>query len=435
VTQASHAEIVARAVVGRRTGLFQRFHALPRDADDAGVREVVGVPAAYGVLPGGGAIGAPGGRGVRVSDAWPYALFEAIERYCPAFVDERRVVHRAAGDDPRFLCGPALPRFSAGQYASPDFPFAAVGADAPLPWVEGRSLVDDAARFVPAPLVYMPWRPRTRAELVGPNLSTGTACGPTWEWACLTGLLEVCERDAFAITWLARMSMPRLVPRRGTRVAARVAALLAPGARVDFVDLTNDLRAPVVLAVHRQALRGRPIVTVGAAACASRARAATKALFEAARQYTRIRELAGSEGAPAWRPRPDFADVVEFEHHSLVYADPALQPHLGFLTASPIELPLFDDDDAPRDAGFLRRLVAAVAAAGEDVVAVDLTTRDVAELGLCVVKVFVPGAVPLAADHRYPLLGSRRLDQVPARLGLRPIAASELNLAVPHPFA
>jgi ribosomal protein S12 methylthiotransferase accessory factor len=420
---------VARAVIARRTGLFRRFHAVPYDAGDAAVRQIVGAPAAHDILPGGGAIAIPGGRGDAIADAWPRALFEAIERYCPAIVDETRLVRAAAGDDPRFVRGDM---FSAAQYASPGFPFRPLGADAVVHWVEGRSLVDDGARFVPAPFVYLPWKPRSRDELLGPNTSTGTAAGPSREWACIGGLLEVCERDAFAITWLARLSMPRLVPVAGTRIARRLAKLIAGDARVDFVDLTNDLGAPVVLAVHRRPLRGRPLVTVGAAACASRARAATKALFEAAGQYARLREMASHGGTPAWRPRPDFSDVIEFEHHSMVYAEPAMQPRLDFLTASSSTRPLDDDHDAQRDGAFLAGIVASVAAAGHDVVVVDLTTCEIAELGVRVVKVVVPGAVPLAPDHRYPLLGSRRLLEVPARLGA---ASAALQLDIPHPFA
>jgi len=62
--------------------------------------------------------------------------------------------------------------------------------------------------------------------------------------------------------------------------------------------------------------------------------------------------------------------------------------------------------------------------------------RDEAELGLHVVKVFVPGAVPLHPDHRYPWLGHRRLYDVPVSLGWRGdrAAPEELN-PMPHPFA
>lgn len=431
MTDAATPHTVARAIVARRTGLFRRFHAVPHAPGDAAVRQIVGAPAAHELLPGGGAIAIPGGRGEAIADAWPRALFEAIERYCPAFVDETRLVLRAAGDDPGFVRGDV---FSDAQYASPGFPFCPLRADASVHWVEGRSLVDGSARFVPAPFVYLPWKPRSRDELLGPNTSTGTAAGPTWEWACLGGLLEVCERDAFAITWLARLARPRLMPVPGTRIARRLASLIAGDARVDFVDLTNDFGVPVVLAVHRRPLHRRPLVTVGAAACASRARAATKALFEATGQYARLRELSGPDGAPAWRPRPDFSDVIEFEHHSLVYADPAMQPRLDFLTASSSTRALDDDDDAPRDGAFLAGIVATIAAAGHDVVVVDLTTREIAELGVRVVKVLVPGAVPLAPDHRYPLLGSQRLLDVPIRLGA-PAAPVHLQLDIPHPFA
>jgi len=175
VTEAS---AIARAVVGRRTGLFRRFHVVPCDGGDGAIRQIVGVPAAHDRLPGGGAIAIPGGRGVAIADAWPRAVFEAIERYCPAIVDETRLIRCAAAGDPRFV---AAPLFSGAQYASAGFPFRPLRADSDVHWIEGRSLVDAARRFVPAPFVYLPWRPRTRDEILGPNTSTGTACGPSWE--------------------------------------------------------------------------------------------------------------------------------------------------------------------------------------------------------------------------------------------------------------
>ena len=65
----------------------------------------------------------------------------------------------------------------------------------------------------------------------------------------------------------------------------------------------------------------------------------------------------------------------------------------------------------------LDALVTAVAATGEDVIAVDLTTPDVAEIGLSVVRVVVPGFHPLQMGHGNRCLGGRRLANHPSSVG------------------
>jgi ribosomal protein S12 methylthiotransferase accessory factor len=80
--------------------------------------------------------------------------------------------------------------------------------------------------------------------------------------------------------------------------------------------------------------------------------------------------------------------------------------------------------------------VGRLAARGLEVLAVDLTTDDISELGLQVVKVLVPGSLPLDFGVRWPHLGGRRLYEAPRRMGYRGRVArhpAEVNL-FPHPF-
>jgi ribosomal protein S12 methylthiotransferase accessory factor len=72
--------------------------------------------------------------------------------------------------------------------------------------------------------------------------------------------------------------------------------------------------------------------------------------------------------------------------------------------------------------------------AGLDVIACDLTTPDVAELGLSVVRVVVPGLHPLFMGHSNRVLGGTRLYAVPSRLGLRGLAPGQADNPYPHPF-
>ncbi len=84
----------------------------------------------------------------------------------------------------------------------------------------------------------------------------------------------------------------------------------------------------------------------------------------------------------------------------------------------------------------LSRVVTALAELGLEVLALELTTPDVAAAGFRVFRITVPGTIDIAADARYPRLGGRRLYELPVRLGVRdrPLAEDELNL-LPAPLA
>jgi ribosomal protein S12 methylthiotransferase accessory factor len=427
---------LARRVIGRRLGMFSEIRPV-RSMANQPFFHVQMYPANGEVMPGGGAIDPPGGSGLDLEEAFLSCLFESIERYCASFIRPELVWFARADGDPRFLTSDRMPLFSPGQYSSTGFPFRPITGDSMVRWVEARSLTSGATACYPAVYLFIPFRLAAADELAGPSLSTGLAAGRSVAEACLGGLLEVAERDAFMITWLNRLVGPRLVAGPETSLGQTVARICAanPGSRMTFVDISNDLQIPVVACVFESPWRGRRIVSVGAAARLHHTPAARKAMLEAAMGYQRLTD--SLETGPDWRPAPDFSDVQDFTRHALVYAAPELQPELAFLTSSPVERPLVEPPEPLSAGDGLAEALARFAAAGEEAFAVRLTTNEAREAGVEVMKVIVPGAVPMNADHRFPFLGPERLYTVPARLGQRArrSAASELNLRVPHPFA
>jgi ribosomal protein S12 methylthiotransferase accessory factor len=81
----------------------------------------------------------------------------------------------------------------------------------------------------------------------------------------------------------------------------------------------------------------------------------------------------------------------------------------------------------------LRNCLAELERNGLEAIAVDLTTPEIAELGLSVPKVLVPGLAPLTAVHAMPALGSPRFREVPKKLGLTDPIHDQIN-PTPHPF-
>jgi ribosomal protein S12 methylthiotransferase accessory factor len=430
---------LARLMFGRKTGLFNLMQLRPSEPAELSVAHVNVRTANYAVIPEGGRILTTGGSDFGVRGAYSCAVYESIERYCAAFADHHQMILAKPDGSDGFIDHRRLPLFSDSQYSRPDWPFRRFSDESEIYWVEGRSLHTGRRRYVPSVLVFIPYRAHSPAECLGPCTSTGMACGSSWARVCSSGLLEVCERDAFMIAWLNRLSMPRLRVAPYSALGREVARTLAgKNAEVTFIDLTNDFAVPTVLAVLRSRRRGQPLVTLGMAARLTCAAAARKALLEALAEAGRLRRVLAQPGPP-WQPAPDFSNVVDFEWHSLVYADPRYQGELEFLTASETERPIEETAEirATSPEAALSSVLERVARAGEEATVVPLTTREVAETGLHVVKVLVPGAVPLFPDHRYPMLAHPRLYEVPMRIGMRSRAAttSELNLAVPHPFA
>lgn len=423
---------LARWVTSPLTGIVQRINELPACPKRIHLRSAT--VGDYSVLPGGGWIPTTGGSGATSASAFGCAVFETLERYCGAIVDETKTMRgQAAGG---CLYGEALPLFTDSQYGRKGWPYMRLTERSDIHWTEAISLRSGEPVKVPTPLVHVPYRFSNRDECIGPATSTGMAAGWGRVEARIRGYCEVCERDAFSIMWMNRLSGPRVVPDRKSALAAELGRLAGAGELV-LVNISNDLGVPVIAAVLRSRLFGRRTVTVGAACDADAARACRKAALEAVSEYQRQQTWAEDPSRNEWRPAPDFSNVVDYEWHGLVYAFEEYQAHLEFVTESPLRQ---DVADVPSIRASGAELLAELLHRSErqlpEVAAVDLTTPEIAALGVHVTKVIAPEAVPLAPDHRFPFLAHRRLYETPVAMGLQdePATASELN-PMPHPFA
>ncbi len=130
--------------------------------------------------------------------------------------------------------------------------------------------------------------------------------------------------------------------------------------------------------------------------------------------------------------------MTTFEDHIVRYADHANAAATAFLDASPAG-GCTGDSVAPLEGSsaqeWLAALCARVEAAGSSAYAVDVTSPDVAELGLTVSRVITPELCRLDVSHDARFLGGSRLYEAAAKLGLRPDVLTEDGVNPdPHPF-
>jgi ribosomal protein S12 methylthiotransferase accessory factor len=359
------------------------------------------------------------------------ALGEAVERFCAAVYDERTFVLDCQRNlAPEAIDPSMIALFSASQYREPGFAFQPFTEETRVTWTPGYSLLQRTPVLVPAALVYRPYWPIEGEAAIGDFPTTGLACGNSLADAILHGLYETVERDAIMITWLNRLPVHRIDLDRLAPATDANPPWARLGERGLFVhDITTDIAIPTRLAVLIDRSSPRVFVTVGAAAHDNPDRALEKAVAEALFLRPAVEHVVRSSAGP---------DTVQtLEDHLTFFSSAARLHELGFLLNAPAcgngaSPPMLARGSLMQ----LRTALRALQQRGLDAIVVDVTLPEVLQTGLRVVRVIVPGLIPLTFGHRYAAKGGQRLYTVPVTLGYasRGLAEDDLNPA-PHPFA
>jgi ribosomal protein S12 methylthiotransferase accessory factor len=349
-----------------------------------------------------------GGMGADLTQSRRAAIGEALERYSAAYIPQSRMRLSRTQD---------LNQIG----AAPDWLHLPPSGTPLLHWVLGDRLrvADDAVTSAPA------WIAASRIFLTGidelPELGTTTSTGLAFHpdpWRALrSGLLEVIERDAVMVSWLARAGAHELATSlqwpdaRGTLVRFDRAI-----ERYRLFALDSPLGIPVVFALAL-GRAGQPPVAVGAAADLTLSEACRKALIEARQTFEWTKYMRAVR-----RPIPDRDEIVDLDDHVAFYLDAtrltAFDHLLRLTPSSEIDLAVTEPVEGPAEQ--VRLILESAADAGIDCFSVDVTSPDVREFGWAI-RALMPQLYPLTVgdEHR---LSHPRLH-----------ALAELN-PDPHPF-
>jgi ribosomal protein S12 methylthiotransferase accessory factor len=364
------------------------------------------------------------------------AIGEAVERYSGSYVPADRLVLTAAERLPGAVDPCRFALFSDAQYGEPRFPFRPFRPETLVSWVDGFALPGGEEVYLPAQLVYMPWRGWSDAEEpIGHATSSGLACGATLEEAVLTGLLELIERDAFMLVWHNRLSLPLLQWNLDSELAGLDERYFAPsGLSYSAVDLSVFFGIPVVLGVVHGQPGALAAIGVGAACAVSVRVAWRKALAEAFSVHRWIRDRVLEHPEELDRPAEE---IRTFDGHTVYYAHQKRASRAAFLDASAERRdvrevpPLEGQNVLEQIEAICSRLRRHEAAA----YAVDVTSPEVAVAGLRVVHAVAPELCQLDVVEGARFLGGRRMYEAAFQVGLAPRPLTPLDLNPdPHPF-
>lgn len=378
------------------------------------------------------------GKGITERDAVCGAIGEAVERYCSAHADPTLSVVASFRDlAPDAVCPAEFVLYSADQYRRERFPFHQWSSEDKLAWVPARELPTGRSYAVPASLVYMQaLNGRREDALAGPS-SNGLAAGPDLDFALLHAFNECIERDAFLITWMARLPAPE-VHFEGTHALATSIHdhYLRYGTKLQVFRMWTDVASHVMLAVALDRTGSGPAAIVGLGCDASPSHALTRAMFEICQSH--------SGEAHRYREHPPHGrlkipqDVQSLVDHSAWFTLRENLDGLSFLldnrqSVRLSELPDYTASNLPQQ---LEQCIASLQQAGCKTLYIDLTTPDIRDFGLRVVRAIATGLQPIHFGWGQERLGGRRLFELPQKLGLagRILTERDLN-PIPHPLA
>ncbi|WP_344682794.1 TOMM precursor leader peptide-binding protein [Saccharopolyspora taberi] len=359
------------------------------------------------------------------------ALGEGLERYAAGVYDRGDFVRGSLSElGPAALDPRELPLGSPAEYSSVKR-FVPYQPDLVIDWVEGVELSTGKPRYVPAGAVYVPYHAPSRGERLLNSVSTGLAAGSTPAQALRGGLLEVVERDAFAIFWYNRLAAPILeltsLPPGPIRTV--VERMRQRGIEITAKNITTDLGIPTVLMSGRLETPERPVVLHSSRSGLDVHEALQGACEELELGFCQIFDLLETREVPE-----DGAALGHMWDFYLYYCRADRVPLLDWLREGPVQpVPPPGSRSGGSD---VDEIVSRLVAAGHQPIAVDITPVDVAECGVTVVRSIIPGLQPVVFSQKFRHLGGRRVFEAPVRMGARthPLSEQELNLQ-PLPMA
>lgn len=355
------------------------------------------------------------------------AVFDSYQNLAPAALDPR-------------ACGLYQPEF---YQAFPHYhPFT---PELKIPWVWGYSFGQGRPILVPEQLVYyMEFRGDSPSFVH--SCSNGCATGSCAEEAIFYGLLELIERDAFLLTWYARLAPARIDPRscRRPETLFVLEGIEKHGYELLLFDTRLDVRIPSILAVARRKTPGLGNIALAAGCSLNPEDAVRAALCEVACYIPNLKARLERDEEIVRALAQDYSRMTEVIHHALLPGLPEWAHHFDFLLQKPHMLTLEETyrdwqemrphnpdlrDDLLFCMSMLRRL-------GLDVIVVEQTCPEQSRAGLKTFCVIVPGLLPIDFGwRRERVLDLPRLRTVPRTAGYRTtdFEPDKENL-VPHPF-
>jgi ribosomal protein S12 methylthiotransferase accessory factor len=308
-------------------------------------------------------------------------------------------------------------------------------------WTKGYSLTRKESFWIPSQLLYGNYKWLQGESQIRSYVTTGAAAYyGSKEQALINGILEVIERDAFMISWLNRLNLPRIDI--NTIDYKPVQDLLSKIKRYNFeihlLDMSTDIPIPSILGILIDPYGYGPIV-VGAKTHFSKEDAVLSVVEDVIKTRYFIRRIYENHKKEIEENNIPVIPVT-MEDRAIFWMKKERLSDLDFYFKGKVIS--FDDIKSREDLYYnlepketLDKLVKLLAEHKLEVFYADLTPENIENTPWRAVSVVIPQAAYLWLNELFPSYGCRRIYEVPVLKGYRnnPSTESDIN-KTPHPF-
>src|SRR3990167_4241423 len=360
------------------------------------------------------------------------AIGEGIERYCSAIYDKETLLFSSFKNIKKNALSPEHITLYSNEFYQTHPKYSRFNHDTKIRWAKAINFKTKTEVFVPASMVYLPYHNDPDESKIIQNISTGLACHDSYETAAIRAICEVIERDAFMIFWRKQLSPP-LIDFNSLPINIKniLKNYQSRGLDIKLFNITTDINVPAVLALMESNRTDQPPLVMAGACTTSAETTILSALEEL--------ELSRQYGAHLKKQKIEISKIDSKivntqKDHVLYWHNKKNLIPLEFLKKSKIIIDYnnFSKIDLPIADDLLQILANKVFKAGLDIYLANITSEDIASLGLFVIRAILPNAHPLSFGYGYEQFACARLNSVPIHLGFT-VKNSILN-KTPHPY-
>ncbi|MDO8647347.1 MAG: YcaO-like family protein [Candidatus Diapherotrites archaeon] len=278
-----------------------------------------------------------------------------------------------------------------------------------MKWVLGKNILDNSPAFLPYQLVFLPTTKEFGSDpLIRNPITTGTACGDSFEDAAYRGLMECVERDSNMLSWLAKREVPRII--LDTKFFAEIEKYLARYSLKLFVwDFTTDIGIPSIMAVITDDSGLGPAVSAGTKADLNPSKAVTGAIYEALHSRFWIRSIYYTRKTRITRP----SQIIDLQDRGLYWFDRKMLKNIDFLIYAKKSVKLSKMNDLSTQENSKLALAAKMLKQKNiESYLIDITLPAVKNAGFHVVRTIAPELHPMHLNENNPYHYSKRLEEL-----------------------
>lgn len=353
-----------------------------------------------------------GGLGVNEDKriAMASCLAEALERYCMSYIPKNEINSCKKAELNTKYVFSDFSTYSDEQYDKFDN-FSNPNLDV-IEWTKIYD-IKDKKRFMywPASLIYLPFDIN---KVVAETTSTGMAAGFSIDECILSGLMELIERDSLMINFMQRLNPPEIDINTIFGKNKKIIDSIRKDYNIKIYKLYSDFNVPIYLSIIYRIDNKKIHYGIGACASLCSDYAINKSLKECLFTYFYSLNIMDVR-----QKDPD--KIKTLYEHFLYYQGDNFDKLLFNSKLIKYEKEKISFDE----------VLINLKKNNIDVYFKELTTDDIKDTGIKVVKVIAPSLIDLNKSHIYPRLGAKRFFEVPKKLGLE---YSDNLTTMPHPF-